>query len=155
MLMLIGSAFSITIQNERRHHQPEGMSSSSNFSSSSSSSFSDNNGKHQASASETVCSNGICKQVICKDGKCENAHNLSPSEQNQNMKMPEIRVPDMNMGSHFGQSMFSDDFMKPMKGFGNMSSFGDMGFPSFKLPKIPSFNDMENGFVGFGHHMRD
>jgi len=39
---------------------------------------------------------------------------------------------------HFGQSMFGDDFMKPMKGLGSMS-FGDMGFPSFKMPKMPSF----------------
>jgi hypothetical protein len=40
---------------------------------------------------------------------------------------------------HFGQSsMFGDDFMKPMRGFGSMS-FGDMGFPAMKMPKMPSF----------------
>ena len=53
---------------------------------------------------------------------------------------------------NFGQSMFGDDFMKPMRGFGGMSSFGDMGFPSFKMP---SFGDMESSFDGFGQHMRD
>ena len=55
---------------------------------------------------------------------------------------------------HFGQSMFGDDFMAPMKGFAPMS-FGDMGFPSFKMPKMPSFEDMEGSFAGFGQHMRD
>ena len=40
---------------------------------------------------------------------------------------------------NFGQSMFGDDFMKPMRGLSGMSSFGDMGFPSFKMP---SFGDM-------------
>ena len=55
----------------------------------------------------------------------------------------EMRVP----------SMFGDDFMNPMKGFG--MSFGDMEFPHFRMPKMPSFRDMENEFAGFGQHMRD
>ena len=58
------------------------------------------------------------------------------------------------MGSHFGQSMFGGDFMKPMSGFGSMN-FGEMGFPSFAMPKMPSFSDMQSDFGGFGSQMRN
>ena len=54
------------------------------------------------------------------------------------------------MGQH---SMLNDGFMKGFSGFGNM------GFPEFKMPKMPSFRDFDMGFGDFEknmrHHMAD